>query len=166
MQNGFMKNLLIIPTFFISIILIYSCSSDIKIGKRNYYGENYKIISGNFSGINYVMLVGKGENKYPLTIDFKKDRKTFFIKKNTKSVNKNITWHSVTDTTNNIYQCFGIKLEGGAGLQENIFSPINEEDKKAFYNISDILNERNSFLKLAKDSINRIIGWVKVNDRN
>jgi hypothetical protein len=108
------------------------------------------------------MVTTQGENKYPLTVDFRDDMKPFFAYKTTVLENKYITWHSVTDTINNIYRSFGAILVKGARLQQHTFVAISEEDKKVLNDISNILVGKSSHLTLSKDSINRLIGWVKV----
>jgi hypothetical protein len=146
----------------ILVKLLSSCSTAAKIGKGIYYGQNSRIISGKLGGINYIMVTTQGKNKYPLTVDFRHDMKPFFAFKTTVLDNKYITWHGVTDTTNNIFRSFGAILVNGTSLQQRTFIAISEEDKKALNDISDILVGRNSHLTLPKDSINRLIGWVKV----
>jgi hypothetical protein len=148
--------------FFIASIFLSSCSTDVKIGKGNYYGKKFKVINGQLGGLNYVMLVGHGKNKYPLTVDFRDTRKPFFIIKTTITENKFVTWHCVTDTTNNQFNSFGVALVSGVGLNERTFMPISSEDKKALNDFSDLLTLKRQDLKMPKDSINRLIGWVKV----
>src|SRR5436189_4020375 len=87
--------------FILSTILSLSCSSDVKIGKGNYYGRNSKIIQGQVGGVNYVMLVTSGKNKYPLTVDFRRDMKPFFALKTTMEQDKFVVWHGFTDTSGN-----------------------------------------------------------------
>jgi len=98
------------------LIFLSSCSTDIKIGISNYYGKKFKVVSGQLGGLNYVMLVGHGKNKYPLTVDFRNTMKPFFIIKTTTTENKLVTWHCVTDTTSNQFNSFGVVLVNNASL--------------------------------------------------
>ncbi len=146
----------------VAVLLFSSCSTDVKLGKAVYYGMKYKIIAGQLGGLNYIMLSGHGKNKYPLTVDFRQDMKPFFAMKTTESGNKFFTWHSVTDTAGNIFQSFGVTLVEGAGLRQRTFMPISEDDKKILYDFSNILSLKRPGLSMSKDSVNRLIGWVKV----
>lgn len=147
---------------FLILIFLTSCSTDVKIGKGNYYGKKFKVINGQLGGLNYVMLVGHGKNKYPLTVDFRSNMKPFFIMKTTIAENKFVTWHSVTDTANNQFNTFGIALVNGVGLNKRTFMPISSEDINALNDFSDLLTLKKRNLKIPKDSISRLIGWVKV----
>ena len=154
-------------TFYLFILLTIfslSCSSDVKIGKGNYYGKNSRIIRGKLRGINYVMLVTSGKNKYPLTVDFRRNMKPFFAMKTTMEQNKFVAWHGFTDTTENLFRSFGTKLIDGKGLKERSFTPVSQEDRRILYEFSDKLETKKSNLVLSKDSINRLIGWVRVTE--
>jgi hypothetical protein len=141
-----------------------SCSTDVKIGRGNYFGKRCKIINGQLGGLNYVMLVTHGKNKYPLSVIFRQDMKPFFATKTTVFENKFVTWHCVTDTANNLFRSFGVKLVGGVALRDRTFIPISEEDKKVLYDFSDLLIMNRPALIISKDSVNRLIGWVKATD--
>jgi len=42
--------------------------------------------------------------------------------------------------------------------------PISSEDKKVLRDFSDLLSIKRQNLKMPKDSINRLIGWIKVDN--
>jgi len=142
---------------------LISCSTDRKLAKGYYYGKKGKIVSGRLGGLNYVMLVTSGKNKYPLTTDFRRDQQCFFTIKTTLASDKLITWHSVTDTTNDCFRSFGKVLVGGAKPTDKEFTQISDEDRKVLFDFSDKLLQYRPNLQMPKDSIKRIIGWVKVN---
>jgi outer membrane protein assembly factor BamE (lipoprotein component of BamABCDE complex) len=146
------------------IVFALSCSSEKKIGKVHYNGKNYKIKQGMISGMSYVMLVGHGKNKYPLTIDFRYDKKPFFMVKTTIEENKNVTWYCVTDTTNSMFKSFGALLLNGETTDKRIFLPISTEENNILNKISDLVTVDKIRSKMQKDSVNKIIGWVKASN--
>jgi len=78
------------------------------------------------------------------------------------STNSDCTNRICEDTTNKQFKSFGVSLINGVESNERTFMPINKEDIKVLTDFSDLLTLKRSQLKMPRDSVNKLIGWVKV----